>query len=58
MFQTKVVEKMEKHILGSVTFFPENHNVYEMLEKYFTDVQAKDDNILLRRKDAHCMLSN
>jgi len=50
MFQTKVVEKMEKHILGSVTFFPENHNVYEMLEKYFTDVQAKDDNIA----HAHC----
>ena len=30
MFQTKVVEKIKAHILGSVTFFPENRAIYEI----------------------------
>jgi hypothetical protein len=29
MFQTKVVEKIKTHILGSVTLFFENRAVYE-----------------------------
>jgi hypothetical protein len=30
MFQTEVVEKINTHILYSVTFFPENLAFYEM----------------------------
>ena len=30
MFQTKAVQKIKTHILFSVTFFSENHAVYEM----------------------------
>jgi len=33
MFQTKVVEKIKTHILYSVTFFPENRAVYEIMWK-------------------------
>ena len=32
MFQTKVVQKIKTHILGSITFFSENRAVYEMWE--------------------------
>ena len=53
MFQTKVVEKIKTHILCSVTFFFENHAVYEIMsEKYCIPGQATDDNIIWRRKDA------
>jgi hypothetical protein len=31
MFQTKVVEKIKKHILLPIIFFPENHAVYEIM---------------------------
>jgi len=31
MFQTKVVEKIKTHILCSVTFCPENRDVYEIM---------------------------
>ena len=34
MFQTKFVEKNETHILCSITFFPENLTVYEIMWKY------------------------
>jgi len=30
MFQTKVVQKIQTHILCSITFFSENRAVYEM----------------------------
>ena len=33
MFQTRVVEKIETHILCSITFLSENHVVYEILWK-------------------------
>jgi hypothetical protein len=33
MFQTKVVEKIKTHILCSVTFFPKNRAVYEIMWK-------------------------
>jgi hypothetical protein len=53
MFQTKVVEKIKTHILGSVTFFFENRAVYEIVwENYFRAGQATDDNMA----HAHCVL--
>ena len=33
MFRTKVVENVKTHILGSVTFFPKNLAVYEIMWK-------------------------
>ena len=33
MFHTKVVQKIKTHILCSVTFFPENRAVYEIMWK-------------------------
>jgi hypothetical protein len=52
MSRTKVVEKLEKHILCSLTFF-ENCAVYEkMSKKYCRAGQATDDNMA----QAHCML--
>jgi len=33
MFQAEVVEKIETHILCSVTFFPENRAFYEIMWK-------------------------
>jgi hypothetical protein len=33
MFQIEVVEKIKTHILCSVTFFPENRAVYEIMSK-------------------------
>jgi hypothetical protein len=53
MFQTKVVEKIKTHILGPITFFPENSAVYEITwKKYDTAGQATDDNTA----HAHYML--
>jgi len=43
MFQTNVVEKIKTHILYSVTFFSENHAIYENVEKYGTAGQAIND---------------
>jgi hypothetical protein len=44
MFQTKVVEKLDIHILYSVTFF-NNRAVCEIMwKKYGISVQATDDN--------------
>jgi len=41
MFQTKVVQKIKTHILCSVTFFPENRAVREIMwGKYCTVGQA------------------
>jgi hypothetical protein len=33
MFQIQLVEKIRTHILCSVTSFPENHAVYEIMSK-------------------------
>jgi hypothetical protein len=33
LFQTKIVEKIQTHILCSITFFPENLAVYEIMWK-------------------------
>ena len=54
MFQTKVVDKVEKHILCSINFFfVENHAIYEIMwEKYSRAGQPTDDNAA----HAHCMV--
>jgi hypothetical protein len=52
MFQTKVVEKIKTHILGSIFFF-ENPALYEIkLKKYCGAGQVTDDNMA----HAHCVL--
>jgi hypothetical protein len=33
MFQTKVVEKINKRVLYSITFFPENRDFFEIMRK-------------------------
>ena len=33
IFQTDFVENIKTHILCSITFFPENHSVYEIMWK-------------------------
>jgi len=41
MFQTIIVETLETHILGLVTFFSKNQNFYEIIwEKYCRTGQA------------------
>ena len=55
MFQTKVVEKIQTHILCSVTFFfRKSCRLWDTVEKYCTAGQATDDNM------AHslCILHN
>jgi hypothetical protein len=43
MFQTKVVEKIKTYSLCSITFFPENRAVCEIMwEKYRTAGQVTD----------------
>jgi hypothetical protein len=52
MFQTKIVDKIETHILYSITCF-ENRAVYEIMwKKHGKAGQTKDDN----RMQALCML--
>jgi hypothetical protein len=54
MFQTNIVEKIKTRILCSITFFSENHAVYENVEKYCRAAQATDGNMVL----AQCMLDD
>jgi hypothetical protein len=51
MFQTKIVEKIKKHILCSIPFF-ENRAFLDNVEKYSKARQATDDNMA----HVHCML--
>jgi len=44
MFQTKVVENLETHIVWSMTFF-ENSAVYQKMLKNFRAGQDADDNM-------------
>jgi hypothetical protein len=39
MFQTKFVEELKTHILCSVTFFSENHTVYEITWKIMVQLE-------------------
>jgi hypothetical protein len=42
MFQIKAVEKIRTHILSSVTFFSENHGVYEILCKNVVEPETPE----------------
>jgi len=44
MFQIKVVEKLETHILGSTTFFRKSFRLWDNVEKYSGAGQATEDN--------------
>jgi len=50
IFQTKLVDKLETHILSSITFF-EIRAIWDNVEKYCRAGQATDD-----MAHAHCML--
>jgi hypothetical protein len=52
MFQTKVVEKIKTHILGSVTVFRKLCRLWDNVEKYCTVGRATDDDMA----HGHCML--
>ena len=55
MFQIKFVEKIETHILRSITFFfRKSCRLWYNVEKYCTAGQATDNNMA----HAHCMLDN
>jgi len=51
MFRTKVIEKIKKHILCSITIFRKSCLVWANVEKYFRAGQATDDNVA----HARCM---
>jgi hypothetical protein len=52
MFRTKCVEKLEKYISCSITFFRKSCCLWDTTEKIFRARQGTDDNIA----HAHCML--
>ena len=54
IFQTTVVDKLETHILRSVTFFRNSYRFWDNVEKYFRAGQATDENMA----HAHCMLDS
>ena len=54
MFQTKVVVKIKKHILYSVTFFRKSFRLRDNVEKFYPVGQATSDNM----PPAHYMLDN
>ena len=55
IFQTKVVEKINTHILYSTDFFlQKSPRLWDNVEKYRTAGQATDDNMAY----AHCMPDN
>jgi len=51
MFHAKVVEKLETHILCSVTFFRKPCRLWDNVENYCRTGKATDDNMA----HAHCM---
>jgi hypothetical protein len=54
MFQTKVVEKIKKYILCSITFPRKSCYLLDNVEKYGRAVEDTDDNMA----HAVCMLDN
>jgi len=54
----KVVQKIKRDILCSITFFRTSCPLWDNVAKYGTAVEVTGENILLRRKDAHCMSEN
>ena len=59
MFQTKVGEKIESHILRSITFFPRKSCLLrDNVEKYGKDEHATDDNMrVIWRMRLACWIS-
>ena len=45
LFETKIVEKIKRHILYSVTFVCKLSHLWDNVEKYGTSRQAAYDNI-------------
>jgi hypothetical protein len=56
MLQPKVIEKIKTHILCSVTFFSENHAVYEIMSKNVVEPEATNDVTIWRIRVA-CWIS-
>jgi hypothetical protein len=54
MFHTEVVLKI-KHILYSLTFFPEVCRLWDNVEKFCRTRQATYDNTMRHRKDVNFM---
>jgi len=52
MFQTKVIEKIKPHILGSIAFFKKSCPLRDNVEKYCRAGQATDDDMA----HVYCML--
>jgi len=50
----KVLEKIETHILGSITFFRQSCLLWDIVEKSCTARQATDDTVV----PGHCRLEN
>jgi hypothetical protein len=57
MFQIKVLEKMKTHLCSKL-FFWGSCLLWDNVEKYGRARWASDDNIMLHRKDALCMLDS
>jgi len=57
MFQIKVIEKIEAHILCSVKFSRKSYRLGANVVKYSTGGQATDGNILWRMRFAPSMYS-
>jgi hypothetical protein len=57
-FQTKAVEKIETHILCTVTFFSENHVIVEITWKNMVEPYKLQMTIIRHRNDVLCMLDN
>jgi hypothetical protein len=53
MSQIKAVEKIKAHILCSVTFFPENRAVYEIMSKDM--VEPERPHAVWRLRMAYCI---
>jgi hypothetical protein len=51
IFQTESVDKVNTHILWSITF-SENLAVYEIMQRHCTAGQATDDNIIWCMRNA------
>jgi hypothetical protein len=59
MFQTNVVEKIKVCILGSVTFFPQNRTVYEIMRANVVGPDSAQMTVkCVAKKNAICMLNN
>jgi len=52
MSQAGVVEKVKRHILYSITFYPQIVRLRDNVEKYGRARQAPDD----KQAHAHCMV--